>query len=154
MKEKIIVRPLQKNEKPPMDLLLMADPSEKLVLEYLKDGICRVGEIDGKVIAVYVLIKEREGVAELINVAVDESLQGYGLGKFMVLHAVNEAKAQGFKEIEVGTGNSSLMQMALYQKCGFRMDSVRKNFFIDNYDEEIFENGMQCMDMIRLVIKF
>ncbi|MED2175925.1 GNAT family acetyltransferase, partial [Bacillus thuringiensis] len=28
--------------------------------------------------------------------------------------------------------------------------SVDKDFFLRNYNEEIYENGIQCMDMIRL----
>ncbi|MOA10270.1 putative N-acetyltransferase YvbK [compost metagenome] len=68
----------------------------------------------------------------------------------MVNHAIQNAKQLGFKTIEIGTGNSSIGQLALYQKCGFRITGVDRDFFIRHYDEEIFENGIQVVDMIRL----
>ena len=54
------------------------------------------------------------------------------------------------KTIEVGTGNSSIGQLSLYQKCHFRIIGVDINFFTKHYTKEIFENGIQCIDMIRL----
>ncbi|MFT6735800.1 MAG: hypothetical protein ACJAS9_004014, partial [Polaribacter sp.] len=38
----------------------------------------------------------------------------------MIEESKRLAKQSGAKIIEVGTGNSSLSQLALYQKCGFR----------------------------------
>lgn len=66
------------------------------------------------------------------------------------MHAIQVAKSKGYKTIEVGTGNSSVGQLALYQKCGFRIIGVDMDFFIKHYPELIFENGIQCRDMIRL----
>jgi hypothetical protein len=40
--------------------------------------------------------------------------------------------------------------LALYQKCGFRIVGVDLDFFIRHYPEKIYENGIQCRDMIRL----
>lgn len=39
------IRKLGMDELPPMELLLLADPSEKLVEEYLRTGDCYVAEI-------------------------------------------------------------------------------------------------------------
>lgn len=86
---------------------------------------------------------------ELVNIAVKESEQGKGLGKQLVIHAIEVAKSKGYRTIEVGTGNSSIGQIALYQKCGFRITGVDIDFFIRHYSEAIFENGIQCRDMVR-----
>ncbi len=59
------------------------------------------------------------------------------------------AKESGAKILELGTGNSSLSQLALYQKCGFGMHSIETGFF-NSYPEPIFENGIRCIDMVRL----
>ncbi|ELK40572.1 hypothetical protein D478_18726 [Brevibacillus agri BAB-2500] len=79
----------------------------------------------------------------------DEAHQGKGIGKQLVLHAIEVAKASGYKTIEVGTGNSSLNQLALYQKCGFRMTWIDRNFFLRHYEEAIIENGIPLTDMVR-----
>ncbi|UQZ82249.1 putative N-acetyltransferase YvbK [Paenibacillus konkukensis] len=144
------IRKLEPAEQLPMDLLLLADPSTRLVEEYTKRGQIFVAENESGTIGVYVLIATRPDTAELVNVAVDESCQGRGIGKKLVQHAVEQARSQGYKTIEVGTGNSSIGQLALYQKCGFRMTGIDRDFFLRHYDEEIFENGIQVVDMVRL----
>lgn len=58
---------------------------------------------------------------EIMNIAVAEHLQGKGIGKKLLRHAIETAKGYGMSKLEVGTGNSSVSQLALYQKCGFRI---------------------------------
>lgn len=144
------IRLLKENENSPMDLLLLADPSRKIVEEYLKRGDCYIAEGDNQVVGVYVLLPTRPETVELVNVAVAEKHQGRGIGKLLVMDAIKTAKGKGYKTIEIGTGNSSIGQLALYQKCGFRIAGIDTDFFIRHYREEIFENGIQCRDMIRL----
>lgn len=144
------IRKLATNEQPPLDLLLLADPSVRLVNDYLQRGHCYVAVLEETIVGVYVLIPTRPETIELVNVAVDEAHQGKGIGKKLVLHSIEVAKSLGYKTMEVGTGNSSVGQLALYQKCGFRMTWIDRDFFIRHYDEEIYENGIQVVDMVRL----
>lgn len=144
------IRKLDHTEHPPMSLLLLADPSEKLVEEYLKRGQCYVAELDQHIVGTYVLLPTRPETVELVNLAVDEESQGKGIGKSLVHHAIQLARESGYKTIEIGTGNSSVGQLALYQKCGFRITGVDRDFFLRHYEEEIYENGIQVVDMIRL----
>ncbi|WP_054705089.1 GNAT family N-acetyltransferase [Bacillus sp. JCM 19041] len=144
------IRLLKKDEPLPLELLLLADPSEKLVRSYVARGECFVLEKQNQIIGTYVLIPSRPETVELVNVAVDEAYHGKGYGKQLVLHAIEMAKEQDFKTIEIGTGNSGVVQLALYQKCGFRMTSIDRDFFLRHYDEPIYENGIQVIDMVRL----
>ncbi len=144
------IRKLETGEKPPIKLLLLADPSQTIIEEYLKRGECFIAEHNGKTIGVYVLLPTRPETVELINIAVIEELHGKGIGKMLVQDAIQKAKNKGYKTIEVGTGNSSIGQLAFYQKCGFRIIGVDIDFFTKHYSEIIFENGIQCKDMIRL----
>ncbi|WRP05557.1 GNAT family N-acetyltransferase [Rossellomorea aquimaris] len=146
----MIIRRLNKDEELPMELLLLADPSEKIVKEYTSRGECFAAELEKKIVGVYVLLPTRPETVELVNVAVAEELHGKGIGKQLVMDAVKVAREKGYKTIEVGTGNSGVGQLALYQKCGFRIVGVDLDFFVRHYPEEIFENGIQCRDMIRL----
>lgn len=144
------IRKLNIGEKPPMDLLLLADPSKEIIEEYVNRGKCFVAESEQQTVGIYVLLPTRPETVELVNVAVIENQYGRGIGKQLVMSAINAAKTGGYKTIEIGTGNSSIGQLALYQKCGFRITGVDTDFFIRHYPEEIFENGIQCRDMIRL----
>ncbi|PAQ14213.1 GNAT family N-acetyltransferase [Bacillaceae bacterium SAOS 7] len=144
------IRKLNQNEELPIELLLLADPSEKLVKEYVSRGECFVAQVGQKIVGVYVLLPTRPETVELVNIAVAEGEHGKGIGKQLVKDAIQQAKVQGYKTIEIGTGNSSIGQLALYQKYGFRMIGIDQDFFIRHYSEEIFENGIQCRDMVRL----
>lgn len=146
----MIIRKRNKDEELPMELLLLADPSETIVKDYTTRGECFVAELEKKIVGVYVLLPTRPETIELVNVAVAEVLHGRGIGKQLVMDAVKVAKGKGYKTIEVGTGNSGVGQLALYQKCGFRIVGMDLDFFVRHYPEEIYENGIQCRDMIRL----
>lgn len=145
-----MIRALNKDEELPLELLLLADPSEKLVREYISRGKCFIMNLDGIIIGTYVLLPTRPETVEIVNVAVKEGYHGQGYGKQLVLHAIETAKGEGYKTIEIGTGNSGIVQLALYQKCGFRMTSIDRDFFVRHYDKPIFENGIQVIDMVRL----
>ncbi|MDM5213946.1 GNAT family N-acetyltransferase [Peribacillus sp. NJ4] len=144
------IRELLREESPPMHLLLLADPSRKLVEAYLGSGTCFVAEMDKRMIGVYVLLQKGPELIEIMNIAVDERHHGKGIGKQLIGHAISHAREQGYKTIEIGTGNSGIGQLALYQKCGFRITGIDHDFFNINYTEAIYENGIQCQDMIRL----
>lgn len=144
------IRKLGEGEQPPMELLLNADPSRQLVESYLQRGECYVAVISDGIIGVYVLLPTRPATVELVNVCVHDDYQGKGIGKRLVQHAVQQAREDGYQTIEVGTGNSGVGQLALYQKCGFRMVGIDRDFFLRHYEEALFENGIQVMDMVRL----
>jgi len=134
-----------------MHLLLMADPDEREVRNYLEGATILIAKDSQKVIGIAVLV-DRDDRYELMNIAVDESYQGKGIAKNLIMEVVSLAKKQGAVELFVGTGNSSLLQLGLYQKCGFRMSYIKTDFFA-SYPEPIYENGIQCIDMIVLCAK-
>ncbi|MBM7613800.1 GNAT family N-acetyltransferase [Alkaliphilus hydrothermalis] len=154
IKGNIDIRKLAPGSNIPQKLLLMADPSTESINDYLDRGEIYGAFIEEGIVGVYLILKTRPFTLELVNVSVEESFQGKGIGKLLVMDAIIIAKGSDAKTIEVGTGSSSIGQLALYQKCGFRITAIDKDFFIRHYSDEIFENGIQCLDMIRLAIDF
>ncbi|WP_226035188.1 GNAT family N-acetyltransferase [Aquibacillus saliphilus] len=144
------IKKLYKGDKVPMELLLLADPCKEIVEKYVKRGECFVAKSEQQIVGVYVLLPTRPKTVELVNVAVIEKQHGRGIGKQLVMDAIKVAKTKGYKTIEIGTGNSGIGQLALYQKCGFRIIGVDMDFFVKHYPEEFFENGIKCRDMVRL----
>ncbi|PDY46579.1 GNAT family N-acetyltransferase [Bacillus pseudomycoides] len=140
-------------DKAPMSLLLLADPSERQINSYLKRGLLYIAKCEENVIGVYVLLETRPQTMEIMNIAVSEELQGQGLGKQLLQHAIATAKEKHMHNLEVGTGNSSISQLAFYQKCGFHIFSIDFDYFSKHYEEEIIENGIVCRDMIRLTME-
>ncbi len=138
-------------EQAPLPLLLLADPSEQKIKGYLSDSVCYIADIGSVVAGVYVLRKLNPSTFELMNIAVDTAYQGKGIGSKMLIHAIEVAKQLGAGRLEVGTGTFGY-QLAFYQKAGFRVHAVERDFFLKNYDVPVMESGIQHKDMLRLVL--
>lgn len=135
----------------PWDLLLLADPSRQLIQHYIKDALVLGWKDADLLMGVVVVAPIASNSWEIKNLAVSPASQGKGLGTALLLAAIDTCRTRGAREIWIGTGNSSIGQLRLYQKIGFRMREIDFDFFVRNYDEEIVENGIRCRDMIRLV---
>lgn len=146
----IEIKKLYKNEEIPYELLYLADPSKEAVTDYIGRGTLYSAYIDNKVVGAYVILMTRPLTLEIMNIAVEELHQRKGIGKVLINHAINTSKDLNAKVLEIGTGNSSIYQLAFYQKCGFRITGIDKDFFKKHYKETIIENGIECIDMIRL----
>lgn len=133
------------------ELLLLADPSEKLVKDYIKRSF--VFEIKKeRLLGIIVLLPKGFATIEILNIAVAPAFQGQGIGQKLLNFALTFAKKEHYQTIEIGTGSTSVAQLYLYQKCGFRMHAIDKDFFVKNYPQEIIENGLVLKDRIRLRI--
>jgi ribosomal protein S18 acetylase RimI-like enzyme len=143
-------RQLDEQEENPFELLLLADPSKELIEKYLKSSLIFVAEQNKEIIGTVVLQSLSESIAEIKNIAVLPEQQGQGIGTYLIENIITVANREGFKSILIGTANSSIGQIYLYQKLGFEITEIRNNFFIDNYSEPIYENGIQAKDMIIL----
>lgn len=133
-------------EAAPMKLLTLADPSLRQIETYLAGSTIFVANEDESPVAVAVL-KHTNGDAELWNLAVAEHRQRCGLGRELLAHVIQWARNSGAHRLVVGTGNSSFGAMAFYQKNGFRMQDVVRDFFL-GYEPPIVEDGIRCRDMI------
>jgi len=134
------------NKKVYIDLLLLADEQEDMVDKYLERGEMFVLHDDG-VKAECVVTKEADGTYEIKNIAVQPDCQrkGYGnaLIEFLFSHYAD------CRVMLVGTGDSP-NALDFYGKCGFTKSHRVKNFFIDHYEQPIYENGKRLVDMIYL----
>ena len=133
----------------PLPLLLVADPSEERIRDYLPGALCLVAEEAGEVVGACVLNGLDDVTLELFNIAVDPAEQGQGIGAALLRRAVEEARGRGFKRVELGTGTFGY-QLAFYQRAGFRVEAVVKDHFLTHYDEPVIESGLQHKDQLRL----
>jgi ribosomal protein S18 acetylase RimI-like enzyme len=131
-------------------LLLSADPSRKLIDHYLERAFCFQLCIMGEVIGILVLLPTRPETIEIVNIAVASTYQNQGYGHQLIDFALAFAGSHRYQTIEVGTGSTSFQQLALYQKHGFRMTSIERDYFITHYEEPIVENNLILKDMVRL----
>ena len=136
----------------PKKLLLEADPSIERVNQYLKDSLCYVAVFQKEIVGVCILKPIDKFRIELFNIAVLPENQKSGIGSQLLQFVLDCLKKKKFESVELGTGTFGY-QLSFYQRYGFRVDSICKDHFINNYDEPIFENGIQLKDMLRLTLK-
>jgi ribosomal protein S18 acetylase RimI-like enzyme len=135
------------NKKQYLDLLLLADEQESMIDRYLSVGdLWALYDEDLKTICVVVAIDSEK--CELKNIATYKKYQGQGYGKALI-NFICDFYKNDFKELLVGTGETS-STLRFYENCGFERSNRIKNFFKDNYDHPIFEEGVQLVDMIYL----
>lgn len=129
-------------------LLLLAEESVSALrwsLTNLSDTVYRV-EDAGQLVGAATM-RWSSDPCEIVELAVVEHLHGKGLGRQIIESLLVEARHRGKQRMLVGTGNSSIGNIIFYQKCGFRMDHVRRDYFWYHQEPEI-ENGILLRDMI------
>lgn len=135
------------NKRDYMSLLFLADEQEDMIEKYLDKGAMYVLEDDG-IKGECVVTDEGNGVLEIKNIATSPEFQGKGYGRLLI-DFIADKYAGIYTTLQVGTGDSPLT-IPFYEKCGFKRHHLIKNFFLDNYDHPIFEEGVQLIDMVYL----
>lgn len=138
---------LAENKKQYIELLLLADEQESMIDRYLESGDMFVLEDNG-VKAVCVVTDEKNGVCELKNIAVIPESQRMGYGKRLINYLFTRYSGK-YTGMIVGTGDVP-SAVAFYKSCGFEYSHRIENFFTDNYDHPMIEDGVLLKDMIKL----
>lgn len=142
-----IVRIADKDKTKYMELLLIADEQVNMIEKYLYRGDMFALRNDG-VKALCIITEEKTGVYEIKNIVTVPQYQRKGYGQHLISFIADYYKDLG-DELYVGTGNSPPI-LHFYEKCGFERSHIVKNFFTDNYDHPMYEDGHQLVDMIYL----
>jgi len=143
----VIIKKISENKKQFLDLLLLADEQESMIDKYLPNGdLFALYDNDLKSVCVVVPINSE--TCELKNIATYKKYQGKGYGRALINFICNFYK-NDYKTILVGTGETPAI-LSFYESCGFEKSHRVKNFFTDNYDHPMFEDGIQLVDMIYL----
>ena len=137
----------------PIELLLLADPSEEKIRSYLPGSRCFVATLDAVVVGACVVQPLSAGAHELMSIAVPPDCQKSGYGTALLKWVIAYYRNSGARQLEVGTGTFGY-QLAFYQRQGFRVTRIDRDFFVKNYPEPIFEDGIQLFDMLRLTLRF
>lgn len=140
------IREVTEDKKKYLPLLMEADEQEDMIDRYIERGRMYILVCDGRVKGECVVTDEGEGVLEIKNIAVLPECRKKGYGKAMIDFIADRCGNQ-YSVLQVGTGDSPLT-VPFYENCGFTGSHVVKNFFTDNYDHPIYENGVQLVDMI------
>jgi len=131
--------------------LLLADDSESQMRAYYQQGELFVLRADDDTVMGMVLtIPESNRVVELKAVAVAPERQGRGVGQRMLARVLAELRLAGVQRVTVATSSSGIGQLAFYQKVGFRLWKVERDFFSPDrgYAAGLEENGIPLRDLV------
>ena len=144
VKRSIVIKKEKDNKEKYIDLLLEADPSKDMINSYLKDGELFVLTYKDNFACVAVVTKINKDTVELKNIVTKEEYRGQGYVKKMLKYLADNYKSK-YKKMLVGTTENNI---PFYVKQGFdKYEKTIKNYFIDNYDEEIIDGNTKCIDM-------
>ncbi|WP_343209861.1 GNAT family N-acetyltransferase [Anaerolentibacter hominis] len=130
-----------------MELLLLADEDIKMIEKYLYRGDLFALYDDG-LKSVCVVTQESNDSCELKNIATYEHWHGNGYGSKLLAYIFSYYRGR-YATMSVGTGDVPWI-LRFYQKNGFRISHRLPNFFTDNYDHPMYEDGVQLVDMVYL----
>ena len=85
-------------------------------------------------IAGYVVFWILAGDCQILNLAVDLTCRGVGMGQRLVSQVVNAALKAGIEKITLDVRRSNSPALQLYQKTKFTITHVRKAFYSDGED--------------------
>ena len=144
----MIIKTIENSEKVNfMELLLLADEDWKMIEKYLYRGEL-FALYDDDLKSVWVVTQESDCICELKNIATYEKWHGEGYGSKLLDHILSYYKDKHATML-VGTGDVPWI-MRFYKKSGFKVSHRIRNFFTDNYDHPMFEDGVQLVDMVYL----
>jgi ribosomal protein S18 acetylase RimI-like enzyme len=134
-----------------LPLLLLADESLEQVRSYMQRGdLFAFVDRDGAAVGIVLTIPEADGSVELKAVAVDAAHQNLGIGRRMLAAVIEELRRKGVRRAIVGTANAGIGQLAYYQKAGFRLLRIERDFFSParGYPAVMVDNGIRLRDMV------
>ena len=134
-----------------MDLLLLGDEQENMIKKYLYIGDL-YALYDNDLKTVSVVTKENNDIYEIKNIATYEKYHGKGYGTNMLKYIIEEYKNK-CKMLLLGTGDNTRI-LSYYKKFEFTYSHTITNFFVDNYNHVMFEDGKQLIDMIYLKFEY
>ena len=133
------------NKEDYIDLLLDADPSKDMIHKYLNDSDVYALKKGDELISIAVILPISRKTLELKNIVTTEKYRNKGYAKTLLKSLCGNYK-QKYDRMLVGTTENNI---PFYVKQGFdKYEKTIKNFFIDNYNEEIKDGDLICTDLI------
>jgi ribosomal protein S18 acetylase RimI-like enzyme len=135
-----------------IDLMRLADDSEKQVREYLHQGRLFVLQEKGAAAPVgqLLVVQAPNSRPEIKSLSISANRQGKGLGRLLVGEVLSTLKREGIQQVTVATSTADIGNIAFYQKAGFRCLKIERNAFTsDNgYADGLRSNGILVRDKI------
>lgn len=131
-----------------VSILHDAEEDDERIRAALRDPACLTyaAYVDARLVGAAVVRWSEREAGEILYIAMQASERGKGYGKQLIAVIQAELPEHG-RTLLVGTANSSLENIAFYQRCGFRMFAVKRDYFA-YIQPPLQEHGIVMRDMI------
>ena len=127
--------------------LPLVDGNEEVVRQYMNEGILYAIHCGRHLLGVTLLVERSATAIEIKNIAIEPDYKGKEIAQIVLQMISNSCKEKGYTQVIAGTANFSIDNIVYYQKVGFRMEEIEKDFF-SQYNKLIRENGLQAIDKL------
>lgn len=126
-------------------MFLTADPSKDMIHKYLNDCDVYALKKEDEIICIAAILHIDRKTLELKNIVTKEEYRGKGYAKTLLKSLCGNYK-QKYDRMLVGTTENNI---PFYVKQGFdKYEKTIKNYFVDNYNEEIWDGDLLFTDLI------
>jgi len=95
----------------------LGDPQGQIVAQ---GGQVLLAELDDQVVGSVGLFPPEDGVMRLAKMDVADEMQGRGIGRQLLEHAIEQARQQGAHRLVLGSNTQLARAVHLYESIGFR----------------------------------
>ena len=103
---------------------------KRLIKEFENNSFLKhfVYEKDGEIVGFYI-ISTIADLVEIFTIAVDKNHREEGIGSELLAHLINYSEEVGASEIWLEASTKNIAAVNLYQKYGFKIQTIRKNYY-------------------------
>lgn len=139
------IKVIDSNKRDYLELLLLADEQESMIDKYLDRGTL-FALFDPDLKSICVVTDEGTGNYEIQNLATYDQFQRHGYGRRLLNHIFDYYKGKG-STMHLGTGDVPWI-VSFYESCGFVFSHRLTNYFLEHYDEPMFDGNIQLKDKV------
>ncbi|REG96069.1 GNAT family N-acetyltransferase [Flavobacterium aquicola] len=110
----------------PKDEKTLSNPQAEIID---KGGMIFYAQYDNKIVGTVSLLKIDNATFELSKMAVSDGNQGLGIGKKLLEHCLNKAKAKGIQKLILYSNRKLLPAIHLYESFGFKEIPVEEGIY-------------------------
>lgn len=119
--------------------------SEGIFRDCLRAGyLCRIAELDGIHVG-YGILSVGAGEAHILNLCIRPEFRCRGMGRKMLDHLIDLARAAGAKDLFLEVRPSNTSAVRLYQAAGLQQVGIRRGYYQA-------ENGREDAVVMRLAL--
>ena len=114
---------------PPREKSYPPEPKDYRAYLNAPDKVIFFAYADGELAGQIRILKWWNAYAYIDDIAVEPRFRKHGVGRALLLRAVDWASSKGFPGVMLETQNINVPACRLYQSCGFELDGFDRNLY-------------------------